>query len=337
MTTKEKVLEKLNSNQGKAISGENLADICNVSRAAIWKAINSLRDEGFIIKGTPKGGYLLEPESDCINSQLFSSYVISNYPQFTDINVECFKEIDSTNTYAKKLLSQGTAAKRTVIVAESQTKGRGRLGRTFYSPMKSGIYLSAIYSPSSGITKPAAITAFSAVAVCRAIKKIYGIEPQIKWINDIFLNSKKIGGILTEGFTNFETGLIESAVIGIGINIENNPEEMPEDVQNIAGAIFTEKGSQNLLRCQLAAEIASQLYLTLEEESDSVIQEYKKLSFIIGQKVQVYPVIGDEKTAYIAQAVDIDNEANLIVELPDGSKKSLSSGEVSLKSISFVS
>ena len=349
MKTKELVLEALSeakkSQTAISISGEELAKKCQVSRAAIWKAVDSLRKEGFIIQGTTNGGYLLEDNNDVVSPALFYTYIKNNYPKesdlhkdFHNIQVECFKEIDSTNLYAKKLLAASPRLDKRVIIAEHQTAGRGRMGRTFYSPAKTGIYLSVIYSPANPITNPAKITAFSAVAVCRAIKKLYGIETKIKWINDIFYNDKKICGILTEGFTNFETSLIESAIIGIGINIEENKEAFPEEVKKIAGAIFsasTDTLNTHVTRCELAAEVSVQLFKILEEAPEEVFKEYKELSFLLGKTLTVYPVIGDEKSSYKAKAVDIDENASLIVELSDGSKKSLFSGEVSLKSANF--
>ena len=163
------------------------------------------------------------------------------------------------------------------------------------------------------------------------MRKLYKINPQIKWINDIFINGKKISGILTEGFTNFETSTIESAIIGIGINISDNPDVFPEEVAKVAGSITGAGNAEGCVtRCQLAAGIAAEVLQILEEDSAVVMKEYKELSFIIGQTVEVHPVIGDDKSVYSAKAVDIDDEAGLVVELEDGSKKTLSSGEVSL-------
>ena len=365
MTTKEKVLELL-LNKENQVSGEDLAQHCGVSRTAVWKAINSLRSEGFNIEGTTNGGYVIKDNKDAFNKELFSSYFSENYPKFKNSTIECFEEIDSTNTYGKKLLAEngnfrqpdgqltefGKKYNNAIIVAESQTAGRGRLGRTFYSPKKTGIYLSIIYGPKGGIKEPAKLTAFSAVAVCRAITKLYGgldsqngleIKPAIKWINDIFINGKKVCGILTEGFTNFETGTIEAAIIGIGVNIHDNPECFPKDVAKIAGGILgADEGStannkkEQGGRCQLAALIAGEVLSVLEEDTKSVMEEYKQLSFIIGQDVEIHPVIGDNKQNYNAKVIDIDNEASLVVQLPDGTKRTLSSGEISLKSSSFI-
>ena len=368
MTTKEKVLEILtNSNKGnktnlglnfseyidsnlQSVSGEYLAQECGVSRTAIWKTINKLRKEGFLIEGTTNGGYILKNNTDAFDKELFLQYFTSSFPLFKNSHVECFSEIDSTNTYSKRLMAEngsfrdakgqltdfGNIYHNSVIVAESQTAGRGRMGRTFYSPKKTGIYLSVIYSPEGGITQPAEITAFSAVAVCRAIRKLYKIKPAIKWINDIFINNKKVCGILTEGFTNFETGTIEAAIIGIGVNIEDNPDFFPEDVAKIAGGILQKDEEKKAGRCQLAAEIAGQVLTILTEAPESVMAEYKEDVFIIGKQVEIHPVIGDDKANYNATVIDIDNNASLVVKLNDGTVKTLSSGEISLISSSFA-
>jgi len=346
MTTKEKVLEIL-QRSGSSVSGETLAGECGVSRTAVWKAVNSLRQAGFVIEGTTNGGYILNSDNDVFSRELVSSYFAQTFPQFKDSHIECFEEIDSTNTYAKRILTEAGAMRdwqgflteaglkyhKSFIVAEKQTAGRGRLGREFVSPSKSGIYLSIIYAPEGGITDPAKLTAFAAVAVKRAVKKLCGVESKIKWINDVFVNGKKICGILTEGFTNFETARIESAIVGIGVNIKDNPEVFTGEVAKIAGSIGTDK---SIKRTELAAEIAGSFLELMESNSQEIMEEYRKASFLIGQTVDVHPVIGDDKSVYKARVLDIDDNAGLVVELNDGSTKTLSSGEVSLKSYSFV-
>lgn len=347
MTTKERVISILLNGKGQSFSGEELAKTCNVSRAAIWKAVNSLRAEGFSISGTTNGGYVLAQNQEIFSAEFFESIFSKRFPQFSENHTcECFSEIDSTNTYAKKLLSEcgnlrnqntelteaGKKLHTATIIAESQTAGRGRLGRTFYSPCKTGLYLSIIFAPKGGIKNPASLTAYSAVAVCRAVSKLFAITPQIKWINDVFLNGKKIAGILTEGFTNFETGIIESAIIGIGVNIEENTSAFPKDVQNIAGSIVQNGDSCKINRMELAAEITGQVLTVLQEDPNSVISEYKSLNFLIGKELNISPIIDDEKSSYKAKAIDITEDASLVVELSDGTKKTLNSGEVTLKS-----
>ncbi|MCR4742927.1 MAG: biotin--[acetyl-CoA-carboxylase] ligase [Treponema sp.] len=343
MTTKEKVLEILSQNINIPLSGEKLAESCGVSRAAIWKAVNSLRDKGCIIEGTTNGGYILKVPADIFSQESLSTFLLEKYPELKDSHIEAFSQIDSTNTYAKKILSQcgnlrnsdgslteaGKKYHKSLIVAESQTSGRGRLGRTFVSPAKTGIYLSIIYAPENGIKDAARFTAFSAVAVCRVIERLFSVETKIKWINDIFINQKKVCGILTEGFTNFESGIIESAIIGIGINIKDNEEIF---LANKNAGSIEGKNNKNISRCQLAAEVAGEVIKILEEKPQELIKEYKEKSFLIGKTLTIHPVIGDEKSIYQAKAIDIDEKASLIVELPDGSRKTLNSGEVSLHS-----
>lgn len=346
MTTKEKILQLFQASPDISISGEHLAKQCDVSRAAIWKAITSLRTEGYSIEGTTNGGYIFSSSSDVFSLENFQKEFSINFPLFKNSYIECHKEIDSTNTHAKRLLTEagslrdpkgdltplGKKYHNAIIASESQSAGRGRLGRTFYSPAKTGIYISMIYAPEKGITEPAKLTAFSAVAVCRAIKKLYNVQPSIKWINDIFINGKKVSGILTEGIMNFETARIESAVIGIGINIQSNPDALPDDVKKIAGSIVSDGKEENVSRCRLAAEVAGQVLSILSEDSSAVIEEYKSLSFLLGKTIRVHPIIDDDGSVYEAKAVDIDEKAALVVELSDGSRKTLSSGEVSIRS-----
>ena len=359
MTTKEKVLQRLAEARGQALSGEALAAECDVSRAAIWKAVNTLRNEGCSIEGTPNGGYILS-DDDIFSSELFVKTFSKLFSDFSDSHIECFKEIDSTNTYAKRILAEcgtlrgadgkltdaGKKYHRAIFVAEKQTAGRGRLGRTFVSPEKSGIYFSLIYAPEGGIKDPARLTACSAVAVCRAIKKLYNYDAQVKWINDIFANGKKICGIGTEGITNFESGLIEAAIIGIGVNVNQDKNAFSGELGKIAGSLeeaFKEKNiAAKLNRCNIAAQIAGEVFSILEEDKKSaaahrkIIEEYKNASLLIDKKITVFPLIGDKKSSYKATAIDIDENAGLVVKLSDGETRTLHSGEVSLKSGEFV-
>ena len=268
--------------------------------------------------------------------------------QQTKSSLEFFDEIDSTNSYAKKLLSEagnlrdsfgnltqnGTKLNNMIIVANSQTNGRGRLGRTFCSNANNGVYLSFIYCPENGIQDAAKITAFSAVAVCRSIKQLFNLETKVKWINDIYANGKKICGILTEGSTDFETGRIESAVIGVGINLYDNIDEQIKTVAgSIQGALISD--NQNIYienaRSKLTLCVISNLLKVMQEMPDKVIEEYRQLSFLIRKKITVNPVIG-QKESYTATVKDIDNNASLVVQLEDNTIKTLFSGEVTLHS-----
>ena len=346
MTTKQKVFEILSASKGSYISGEKLAQECGVSRAAIWKAVKAIRDEGFLIEGTNNNGYSLsEYQTDDILSQAVLEYTLGQtFPEFAHSHIECFETIDSTNTYAKKLAAQDASKyHQAIITAQSQIAGRGRIGRTFESPSGTGVYLSLIITPQGGITQPAVITASAAVAVCRAIKKLYGVQPAIKWINDIYVQNdgvlKKAVGILTEGITNFETGQIESAVIGIGVNISPSDKIKKSAAKDIAGflanapRIDDSPENHTPSRAQFISEIAGQVFNILNEPLPAVIAEYKSMMFLFGKPLTVHPLIGDDKSAYTAKAIDLDENAGLVVELTDGTKQVLSSGEVTLHGI----
>lgn len=348
MKTKDKVLEILQKNINQSVSGEFLAAECEVSRAAIWKAVNSLRQTGYNIQGTTNGGYLLDQNNDLFSKELFNEFLCKNYPQYSQNHIECFEQIDSTNTYAKMLLSksgslrningeltkEGEILNNSIYVAEYQTNGRGRLGRTFVSPSKTGIYQSVIVAPQGGIAQPSVLTASTAVAVCRVLKRLYNIDAKIKWINDIFYEGKKLCGILTEGFANFESNNIESAVIGIGINVKENP-DLPPEIKEIATSISETTTQNQINRCELSANICGETLSIFNEDINKVMQEYKNLSFIIGKEILVHPVINQNEKDYKATVVDINEKAELVVKKDDGTTVCLSSGEVSLHSKQF--
>ena len=351
MTSKEIVLQELSKNPGATVSGEFLAQKCNVSRAAVWKSITSLRNQGCNISGTTNGGYVLNQSPDFFSLEEVTKNLTKKFPKLKSCHMETFREIDSTNTYAKGLLNSccplrdsaqhlteaGKKLHKSIFIAESQTAGRGRSGRSFVSPVGTGIYISIVYAPENGIRQPARMTASSAVAICRVFQRLYGIESSIKWINDIFVNGKKTCGILTEGIANFETGTIESAVIGIGINIRNNKAFSENGLSKIAGYLECTPEMENKVnRAELSAEIAGEVISILEEDPAKVMEEYRGLSFLIGQTLQVHSLIDDPNCVYTAKAIDIDSEAALIVKLPDGTKKRLISGEVTLKSSAFT-
>ena len=346
MTTKQKVFEILSKSKGSYVSGEKLAQECGVSRAAIWKAVKAIRDDGFLIEGTNNNGYTLsENQTTDILSQSVLEYTLANvFPEYAQSHIEFFETLDSTNTYAKRLLTQEASSfHHAIIAAQTQTAGRGRIGRTFESPAETGIYVSLIITPKGGITQPAVITASTAVAVCRAIKKLYGVQPAIKWINDIYVQNdgalKKAAGILTEGITNFETGQIESAVIGIGVNIKPSDKIKKSAAKDIAGfltcapQINDAPKNDTPSRARFIAEIAGQVFKILDEPLPDVIAEYKSQMFLFGKTLTVHPLIGDDKSTYEATAIDIDENAGLIVKLADGTTKTLSSGEVTLHGI----
>lgn len=328
MAVKDQVLQVLTSTQNLQgfVSGEELAQRCGVTRASVWKAVESLRSRGLKIEAVTNRGYRL------LENNTFSAEGISAFLADKSANIVFFETIDSTNTESKRRLAVTEARKlhKTCVVAAEQTDGRGRLGRKFVSPQKSGIYLSIIYSCRT-VANPAVYTASTAVGVCRSIEKLFGTETKIKWVNDIFLQGKKVVGILTEGVTDFETGMIEAAIIGIGINILNNP-LLPQDV---AGGLLSENEDSAAKRNELAASVITEVCAILDGGEKSVkeaMKEYRNRSLLLGRTVEVSPVIGQTENNFICTVKDVTDDAGLLVVMPDGTEKVLQCGEVSIHS-----
>lgn len=233
MRIQDAVLDALEKNRGEYLSGEQLASSLGVSRNAVWKAIQKLEEAGHKIRAVPKRGYTLAPESDVLTVQSVSRFLDTDMPVYLQVQTE----VTSTNTLLKVQAEQG-APEGTVLIAESQTAGKGRLGRHFTSPPGTGIYFSLLLRPRCTAEKSLFITTTAAVAVCEAIEQVTGLNPQIKWVNDVYLNEKKVCGILTEASVDFENGGLNWAVLGIGINIAVPEEGFPEEIRSIAGAIF---------------------------------------------------------------------------------------------------
>ena len=317
MTVKETVLSCLEQNRGEIVSGQQLADTAQVSRSAVWKAIHQLTQEGHQITVLPHKGYRLEQDSDRLSTQAIRQALDSPY---RDIPLFLFNTIDSTNQEAnRRLLDQ--AQHRTVILSEEQTQGRGRLGRSFYSPPSTGLYFSAILKPNLPLEQVGCLTVAAANAVCRGLEELGVKRPGIKWVNDIYVNGKKVCGILTEGSSHWETGVLESAVVGIGINVSTL--NFPEELQQKAGSVFLAPG----LRSKLAGRVLSHLFaLTEPVEPVSLMQEYKSRCIVLGKTVR-YQVRGEE---HLAKAVDINETGNLVVE-ENGVRQVLSSGEISVR------
>lgn len=323
MTVKNEVLHILENNRGSNISGQDLASLLQVSRTSIWKAINSLKLEGYIIDATSNKGYSLSVSSDVLSTEDIRPFLNEKYK---DIPINIYKTLTSTNTEAKMAILQN-AKHGTVILSEEQTKGRGRLGRDFFSPPQSGIYMSIILKPHLNIANSVLITTAAAVAVCLSIDKFSKESPQIKWVNDIYIENKKVCGILTEAVTDFESGTVDSVIIGIGLNVKTKENSFPEELQGIAGSIFnTEEGFNT--RNQLSAEIINKVLSICESLEDrAFLKIYKERSMILGQDI----IFKKNNEWFEGFAQDIDENGGLAVLLKNGQRVVLQSGEVSIR------
>ena len=238
--------------------------------------------------------------------------------------IEFHGEIGSTNIRAKQLASEG-AHHGFAVLADFQHGGKGRFGRAFYSPEKSGLYISFILRPDLPADKAVLLTALAAVAVARTIERLAGLDAKIKWVNDVYIRGKKACGILCEAGLDYESGRMQYVVMGIGVNVGKMA--FPEELSAIATSVSNECGreiSRNAFAATLIDEINA---LWPELPGGSFMAEYKARSNVLGRDVTV--LRGDER--YAARAVDIDSEGSLVVQLPDGTKKTLHSGEISVR------
>jgi biotin--[acetyl-coA-carboxylase] ligase len=322
MSVKDEVLKELENNKGDYISGGQLADNLGVSRNSVWKAIKALEKSGYEINAIPNKGYCLAEKND-----ILSSYSIKQHLKNPHLDISVFSSVTSTNTILKEMAEQG-AKEGTVIIAEEQTAGRGRTGKQFYSPKGTGIYISILLRPDIPAEESLFLTTSAAVATARAIEDVSDKRSLIKWVNDIYLEDKKTCGILTEGAFNVETGKLDYAIVGIGINVCIPDGGFPDNIKDIATAIFDKQTDSINKRSILIANLLDYFMEYYKDfKSKSYVKEYIERSMIIGKTITV---IEGSKTS-VAKAIDIDKNCRLKVQFEDGTTKWLSSGEVSTK------
>ena len=322
MSVKDEVLKELENNKGDYISGGQLADNLGVSRNSVWKAIKALEKSGYEINAIPNKGYCLAEKND-----ILSSYSIKQHLKNPHLDISVFSSVTSTNTILKEMAEQG-AKEGTVIIAEEQTPGRGRTGKQFYSPKGTGIYISILLRPDIPAEESLFLTTSAAVATARAIEDVSDKRALIKWVNDIYLEDKKTCGILTEGAFNVETGKLDYAIVGIGINVCIPDGGFPDNIKDIATAIFDKQTDSINKRSILIANLLDYFMEYYKDfKSKSYVKEYIERSMIIGKTITV---IEGSKTS-VAKAIDIDKNCRLKVQFEDGTTKWLSSGEVSTK------
>lgn len=325
MSVRTDVLSLLECSKGTPISGETIAKALYVSRNSVWKAIKALKNEGYQISAATNKGYTLISVNNILSAESIRKHM--KYTGYTDIIV--LPTVDSTNNYLKSAAVNGFP-EGTIVISEEQTMGKGRLGRCFESPKKTGIYMSLLLRPSFSAQESLSITTVSAVATAKAIEEVAGKSTQIKWVNDIYMNEKKICGILTEASINFENGGLEYAIPGIGVNVKYPEGGFPAEISDIAGAIYdTECGDD--LRCRIIAAIIDNFFYYYHSlPSKTYLNEYRTRSLLTGREITYTGSLLDSKEDS-GVVRGIDDEARLIVEKSDGTVKLLSAGEVTLK------
>ena len=320
MSTKEKLLELLEENREEYLSGEELAGTLAVSRAAVWKAVKSLQQEGYPIDAVTNRGYRLSRGGDRLSAPGIRKYLKG---ACRELPITVVEETQSTNT-ALRALAEAGAPEGTVYIAQSQTGGRGRMGRSFFSPAGTGLYLSLLLRPTTWEPARAAqLTAAAAAAMCEAIREVTGKEPGIKWVNDLLLDGKKVCGILTEASFSMESGVLEYAVLGLGVNVYPPEGGFPKELGEIAGAVLDTPGED--VRNRLAGEFLNRFLEGYAHPEDrSFLEIYRRRSVAVGREVTVLSG-GHERRAF---AFGVDDDCRLLVRYDDGTEQALSYGEI---------
>lgn len=332
MSTRSELLALLSENAGRFVSGQEIASRLDISRNAIWKAVNSLRERGFDIESRTGVGYKLSGGRDILSRDVLMSRI--SHP----CGIHIFEKIDSTNNYAKSLDAMDRPQ---LVVASEQTAGRGRLGRSFFSPADKGIYMSIAFEPDFDLDKSLFVTTLSAVAICRAIEDVTGLRPKIKWVNDVYLDGKKLVGILTEAESNFESGKIQKIIVGVGVNCFGC--DLPDELRETA--TYLRNPALSFTRNDLIAAFCNYFFDMIENfDQRSILRDYKRRSFIIGEHILVFnPAIARRigrsgerlKDGIRARAIDIDENGGLVVEFLEGPMSSqmqtLTSGEITIR------
>ena len=319
---KEKLLYILSEKQGEYISGQELADRLSVSRAAIWKGIETLRKDGIPIEASTNRGYMLCSYADVLSSESIRKKLGSLAER---IRIRTCREVGSTNTEVREAAKQGEP-EGFVVISERQTAGCGRRGRQFYSPAFSGLYMSILLRPDMTAESSLLITTAAAVSAAEAIEAVSGKKTEIKWVNDILTDGKKVCGILTEAALSLESGSLDYAVLGIGVNLREPEGGFPDELLGIAGALFDRPVPD--ARNRLAAGIVKSFFSYYDSLAEKrFFEAYKSRLTMLGRRITVIKPEGDFK----AEAIDLDGDFRLAVRYDDGKTELLSSGEVSTR------
>ena len=326
--SRQEVLAFLKNHPGEYLSGEQLSRQLGLSRAAVWKAVDALRRDGYVVEARTGLGYRLTDTPDVLTEAEIRGFL--GPTEIVGHTLLCFPELDSTNTYAKRIALAG-AEDGTVVVADCQTAGRGRMDRSFQSPAGKSVSLTALLRPALPPESLLPVTALCAVAVSRAVESVCGVQPQIKWTNDLVLNGRKLCGILTELSLEGESGQVQYLVLGIGLNVGQEPADFTGDVAKMATSLRMALGRPVSRPALAAAEIREldRLYRALRTgRTASYLEEYRRTCLTIGQTVQLLRPNGERE---IVQALDVDGQFGLIVGRADGTRMVVRSGEVSVR------
>lgn len=325
---KEAVLRMLRQSSPEFVSGEEICKVLNVSRTAVWKYIKALKEDGYKIEARSRAGYLFKSAPDIpYPEEIREGLVARIFGQ----RVYYYNSIPSTNVQARELAQKG-APEGTLVVAEEQTGGKGRLGRSWHSPGGKGLWFSLIFRPQTIPAQAAQLTILAAVAMAEAIRKETGLPAGIKWPNDLLLDGKKICGILTEMSAEMER--VNHLVLGAGINVDQSEEDFPEELKDTATSLLLAL-NRPVPRVKLLQSILASIEAWydrwLTEGFTPVLGRWKDFSVTLRRPVRIHTFNG----SWDGWAEDVDEEGALILQMPDLSRKRIISGEVSLRSERF--
>ena len=322
MAVTDEVLRILEARRGETVSGEEAAAALGLSRAAVWKAVTALRARGFGIEAGSNRGYALVSDGNRLHPETVRRHLGTR--EALDLRVYDSVE-GSTNDLVRREAAAG-APEGLCVIADTQTGGKGRQGRAFLSPPGTGLYLSLLLRPKLPAEQAVGVTTAAAVAVCRAIEDLGGGPAEIKWVNDVWVRGRKVCGILTEAAVDMEGGGLDYAVLGIGVNLFPPPEGFPGELAVSAGAVFPGKPADDE-RSRLAAAILDRflpLYRALPHRD--WLPDYRARCLLTGREVRFLQG-GRERRGLV---LGVDDEARLLLRLPEGGETALASGEVQL-------
>ena len=328
----EGILLKLKEKAPGYVSGAELGKAFGITRTAVWKYINQLKEEGYVIESSSKKGYKLASIPDILNKREVISYIKT---EFLGKEIYYFDTIDSTNNYAKKIAEDG-CEEGTVVISDCQIAGKGRRGREWASLAGKGIYMSVVLKPLLEPSQMQLITLAASVAVAEALKEQTGMDLGIKWPNDIILDARKLCGILTE--MTCETDKINYVILGLGVNVNQDMEDFPADLRD--KAVSLKAGCKQLTgenKTFNRAKIIASILLHIEKYykmlqsglNEEIIDKWRLHSITLGKQI----MCSDSRGSYLCIAEDITEDGHLVVKCEDGSVRELLSGEVSIKGV----
>lgn len=311
-----KIIDLLKKKQGY-VSGDQISQRLGITRQGLWKHIQELKEIGYDIVAVPHLGYQLISSPD----RLFDFEVSRNLStKFIGRKIYYFDSLASTMTPAMELGIEG-APEGALVIAEAQEKGRGRLGRAWVSPKYKGIYLSLILRPRVLPVQTTIFTLLAAVSICEAVRKISGLSPRIKWPNDILIEGRKLGGILTE--LNAETDKVNFIILGIGLNVNNDKKSLIEGAVSLkeqAGVCF----DRTALLQEILRKIEENYLLFQKEDAPSIVEKWRRHALTLGRRVKVSSRRGEIE----GEAFDIDTDGGLLIRRDSGTTEKVMAGDV---------